>query len=337
MRAHLQFTAVLAALTLASGCTSSSMSTYRQSASVFPLSTDHKTLPYFIEYPTGQVYPFGIVLGPDGAMWYTEANGSNLGRIDVHGTITEFKVGDKGEYGLAAGPDGDLWFSTDQYSNEIKRLTVGGVLTTFHVPEPIFSVGLLGGGLYDRVWFSNHGGPNNYLSAVGPFGKVTNYSLPTDCALPWGFSLGSAGTEWVTGLNCLMKVTPTGQITSYAGDPSHLLYLLVDGRHGYLWVTAASQTQPDAIDQISYSGHITQHKLAETNSGLYGIAQDGDNIYFSESTLNHIGVLNKSTYAVNEYEVPTPGSQPSNLAVGPDGNIWFTELAGNKIGVLVIH
>jgi streptogramin lyase len=40
------------------------------------------------------------------------------------------------------------------------------------------------------------------------------------------------------------------------------------------------------------------------------------------------------TGSVAEYAVPTAGSQPVSLVGGPDGNLWFTEYAGNKIGRL---
>src|SRR5690348_1749904 len=35
---------------------------------------------------------------------------------------------------------------------------------------------------------------------------------------------------------------------------------------------------------------------------------------------------------VNEYPIPTANSGSSNITVGPDGNFWFTETNGNKIG-----
>ena len=36
---------------------------------------------------------------------------------------------------------------------------------------------------------------------------------------------------------------------------------------------------------------------------------------------------------ITEFPIPTQASCPTNgLAVGPDGNIWFTEYWGNKIG-----
>lgn len=35
---------------------------------------------------------------------------------------------------------------------------------------------------------------------------------------------------------------------------------------------------------------------------------------------------------INEYDVPTPNSGSVHMALGPDGNIWFTEYSADKIG-----
>jgi len=36
--------------------------------------------------------------------------------------------------------------------------------------------------------------------------------------------------------------------------------------------------------------------------------------------------------AITEYPVPTANSEPESIELGPDGALWFTETAGNKIG-----
>jgi len=33
-----------------------------------------------------------------------------------------------------------------------------------------------------------------------------------------------------------------------------------------------------------------------------------------------------------KYPIPTPSSAPQGITSGPDGNLWFTEIFGNKIG-----
>ena len=35
---------------------------------------------------------------------------------------------------------------------------------------------------------------------------------------------------------------------------------------------------------------------------------------------------------IREFALPNAGSEPFNIALGPDGNMWFTELSGNRIG-----
>jgi streptogramin lyase len=39
-----------------------------------------------------------------------------------------------------------------------------------------------------------------------------------------------------------------------------------------------------------------------------------------------------STGGMREYALPTPNVQPLSIVTGPDGNLWFTEFRGNKIG-----
>src|SRR5438132_13086703 len=37
---------------------------------------------------------------------------------------------------------------------------------------------------------------------------------------------------------------------------------------------------------------------------------------------------------IREFAIPTAGSLPEGITAGPDGNLWFTETGGNKIGVI---
>ena len=41
------------------------------------------------------------------------------------------------------------------------------------------------------------------------------------------------------------------------------------------------------------------------------------------------------TRATHEYAVPTKASFPYGIAVGADGNVYFTEASGNKLGRLI--
>jgi len=42
--------------------------------------------------------------------------------------------------------------------------------------------------------------------------------------------------------------------------------------------------------------------------------------------------LSLSTYYFTQFTIPTAASSPRGIAAGPDGDMWFTEYAANKIG-----
>ncbi len=77
--------------------------------------------------------PGPITTGPDGALWFTQANA--IGRITTAGAITEFTVptAHSDPLGITAGPDGAEWF-TESDGNKIGRITTAGAITEFRIP-----------------------------------------------------------------------------------------------------------------------------------------------------------------------------------------------------------
>ena len=59
-------------------------------------------------------------------------------------------------------------------------------------------------------------------------------------------------------------------------------------------------------------------------------------MWFAEWNGNKIGRITMSG-AVPEYAVPTPSAFPSDITVGSDGNLWFTEVGANNIGLLLVR
>src|SRR3954447_7901459 len=45
-----------------------------------------------------------------------------------------------------------------------------------------------------------------------------------------------------------------------------------------------------------------------------------------------VATITPAAAGFTEYAVPTAASQPGGITWGPDANLWFTEVAGNKIG-----
>ena len=44
------------------------------------------------------------------------------------------------------------------------------------------------------------------------------------------------------------------------------------------------------------------------------------------------GAARADAIAVTEFPLPVESSSPLGIATGPDGNVWFTEVAGSRIG-----
>src|SRR5437868_6578127 len=63
------------------------------------------------DVPTMNSSPWGITVGPDGALWFTELVGGNIGRITVAGVITEYPITtpsttpNSSPFGIVTGPD----------------------------------------------------------------------------------------------------------------------------------------------------------------------------------------------------------------------------------------
>jgi virginiamycin B lyase len=64
------------------------------------------------------------------------------------------------------------------------------------------------------------------------------------------------------------------------------------------------------------------------------LAPGGNSVWFTEQSSGTLAnVSDQGRYS--RFFIPTRNSQPSGIATGSDGNIWFTESAGNRIGHVV--
>src|SRR5690242_1596147 len=90
--------------------------------------------------PTGEhstAFPFALVSGLDGALWFTEGQTNKIGRITPAGALTEFPVptADSFPTMLALGPDGNLWF-TEGDGGKIGRITPRGAVSEHPLATP---------------------------------------------------------------------------------------------------------------------------------------------------------------------------------------------------------
>src|SRR5262245_25960574 len=93
--------------------------------------------PVVTEYaiPTAKSRPFGITTGSDGALWFAEGDGNNIGRITTDGKITEYAIPtpQSNPGTLTSGPDKAVWF-LERFGNKVGHITMDGQITEFVIP-----------------------------------------------------------------------------------------------------------------------------------------------------------------------------------------------------------
>jgi hypothetical protein len=156
--------------------------------------------------------PSGIIAGPDGNLWFTEGNASQIGRITPAGVITEFSSGQAHPGGITLGPDGNLWFTVS--GNAIGRITPAGVVTTFTLGNVVVDPIDIIGGPDGNLWFTEY--TSNRIGRITPAGVVTIFGTEIPFgASPYDIAAGPDGNLWFTENNG----NRIGRITASGGGP----------------------------------------------------------------------------------------------------------------------
>jgi streptogramin lyase len=228
----------------ATGGTLKSFSTNKQ---IGKITTDGR----LTEYPLpGAMGANGITAGPDGDLWFGENHpgrhatcSGQVAKTTTSGKITEFPsslVGCPGSF--VAGRDGNLWFTEGK--NTIGKITTGGSLTTYHVPNGPMGYPYPNGialGPDGNLWFTESGG--NKIGKITTNGTITEYPIPTANAGPYAIAAGRDGNLWFTeySSNHIGKISTNGAITEYPIPTANAEPMgIAVGLNGNLWFTEYS-------------------------------------------------------------------------------------------------
>jgi streptogramin lyase len=270
------------------------------------------------------------------------------------GRITEFPIPISNNYtrigGITAGPDGNLWFTQ---LGVIWRMSPNGNLSKFPLVEPSdvsYNSSVSGGeivvGPDGNLWFTQ---ADQKIGRITPNGTITEFPLPTAAFLePNSITAGPDGNLWFTRQisNMIGRISTSGVATEFPLPPSQTdPNDIISGPDGNLWfILDADQIAGPKIGRITPNGTVTVFSFPGTQSvdvdGLI-VGPDG-NFWFTDPNNNKIGRFSPTNPSgtVTEFPLPAsdngspghPGATPSGITAGPDGNLWFTEFYGRKIG-----
>jgi streptogramin lyase len=164
------------------------VATLRESGFGFPLVHESAVT-------TSAARPWGITGGPDGAMWFTEESGNNIGRFSGGAVTNEFPIPTAGSSPeqIASGPDGNLWF-TEGSTQKIGRITTSGTITEFAIPTLTGLEGIAAGP-DGAMYFAEIG--SQKIGRITTDGVVTEFDVPGG-GNPTIIVQGPDGAMWFT-------------------------------------------------------------------------------------------------------------------------------------------
>jgi len=286
----------------------------------------------FTEFPvpTPDSEPLALVVAPDGNVWFTEFKGNKIGRITPSGVITEFGIPttDPKPHGITVGPDGNLWF-TELNADKIARITAEGDVTEFPIPTGNSWPSIITSGPDGNLWFGEWKGDK--IGRITVAGVVTEFSTPTAGSQPHGITVGPDRNLWFTefGSSGMGRITTAGVITEFPiPTGSSKPAFVAAGPDGNLWFT---EYNGERIGKITTSGVITEYLIPGADGRVRPAA--------TSTTEGGTGAAVRFTCEIRRESLRHPGwpscpAQPCPIGItaGPDGNLWFTEFRGSKVG-----
>ncbi len=285
-----------------------------------------------ITFYTTSDLPVSLTAGPDGNLWLIES--SHVAKMTTSGVETEYALTQVGYVGIVAGPDGNIWFSElDSGFGNVVPST--GAVTEYPSLFPTFEYApSIVSGPDGNLWFTSAFSDN--IGRMTTAAAITGtFTLSTGAASGWD-AAGPDGNLWFTEsypANGVGKMTPDGVVTSYPlpsadAQPTGI----TAGPDGNVWFL---ETNVDKIASVTPSGTITEY--AANGYAWFGIITGPDGnlwfpyIYARSCACSAIGRITP-TGTVTAFPTTTASSDPFDVAVGSDGNIWFTEGSVSQIG-----
>ncbi len=274
--------------------------------------------------PTSGAGPFDIASGPDGALWFSEAD--KVGRITTTGVIKELASATPQQ--VAAGADGNLWF-TSPLTGGIDRLTPTGTAANFISGTEATSITA---GSDGNIWYVGRSvfDGSNTVFRMTPLGTFSSFAVADEVG---GIASGADGNIWFTqtGKNTIGRMSTAGTGLVYFALPrtNGAVGPITLGRDGNIW---AIERQTSQIVRVTTSGAVTEFAFPASLGFVEAITAGPDgNVWFTAA----LGISRVTPAGVvTSYATPTANSHPMGIAAGPDGAIWYTEHNSSMIGRL---
>jgi streptogramin lyase len=229
-------------------------------------------------------------------------------------------------YQIVAGPDGNLWF-TQSDAGQIGKITPSGQITEYKIRAGSGPYGITVGP-DGNIWFTERFA--NMIAKFSTSGQLlAEYPIPTARSQPWGITTGPDGALWFTeeDVDQIGRITVNGLVTEYPTQNCCFPTFITTGADGRF-----TEELPGQIGAMSTDGSV-EYFTPPTAQLLYGITRAPDGMVWFTALAgdNKLGKIDASGQ-ITEFPVPSENTGIAGVAIGSDGNIWFTQNDVGRVG-----
>ncbi len=235
--------------------------------------------------------PAGLTLGPDGNLWFVEAQTNKIGSFNrtthaVHEYSVPFMQTNRQYYTIVTGPDNNLWY-TD---------TAAGKICVFRISDQNIAVMSLAAnsqpfdiivGPDNALWFSEYN-----LSRIGRL--TTDWLTNANFSKNLSYTSGNSFHTNFTNNGIFMEIivpTNNNNSVSLTNAQPYGLTVVTNGLNTNIWFTEYAGSAIDKIDPVTYK--LTRYPTPTIDARPTFLASGpaDTNLWFSEFGNNAVGRL----------------------------------------------
>lgn len=164
--------------------------------------------------------PWGIVSGPDGALWVTDPGTNGLWRVTTAGVPTFYPLATAGARptAITVGPNGALWFvesAVDKIGTIAPGAPAGSTPTEYPV-TPGAGLGAIVAGSDNALWFTETNADK--IGRMLTSGSLSSETPLPGVTAPFGIALGADGNFYIsdtTGSQIVQYIPSTGKVATF--------------------------------------------------------------------------------------------------------------------------
>jgi virginiamycin B lyase len=222
---------------------------------------------------------------------------------------------------LLYGPQDSFWFNLLK-GNAIASFTPPSTVSSESVPTAASEPYDLTIGPDKKLWFSEQKG--NQIGRYDLQGAFDEFPLPRAGVYPSQVALGQDGGVWFSELegNRIGRIAQDGEMVEYPlpNSNSRPLGVAVD-LEGNIWFSEWSGCR---IGKLTPQGDLSEYEITDPplKPSEIILGPDG-NLWVIFNSGRRIVRVDPGSGGMTAYTLPTVSSSLLDLAIGPDGAIWF--------------